>query len=98
MHEEKTRCFRLDGDEIEVQFLFDPDAKMYFWDFPDFQEAPRLSPRGRRWVNATRDDCPLAEGEYNDCGSCRFYKAEHPGDLIGICENDLLSIERKEEA
>ncbi len=98
MREEKSRCFRLDGDEIEVKFLFDPDANMYFWDFPDFQEAPRLSPRGRRWVNATRDDCPLAEGEYNDCGSCRFYKAEHPGDLIGVCENDLLSMARKEEA
>ncbi len=86
----KKRVYCLDDDTVEVDFVFDAETQLYFGDFPDFSENPRHSPRGRAWVNVTNDVCPFAEEEYGDCGSCKFFRCEHPGDLIGICENEHL--------
>ena len=86
----KQRVFCLDNDTVEITFVFDTESQMYFGDFPDFSENPKYTPRGRPWVNVTYDACPYAEEEYGDCGSCRYFRCEHPGDLIGICENQNL--------
>ncbi|MBE5922640.1 MAG: hypothetical protein E7269_07805 [Lachnospiraceae bacterium] len=55
---------------------------------PDFVENPRFTPNGKPWVNVTNVGCPYAEKDFDDCGSCRFFRQERPGDLIGICENE----------
>lgn len=90
MADRKKRIYCLDGDTVEVSFILDAETQLYFGEFPDFLEKPRSTPRGRPWVNVTHDTCPYAEQEYGDCGSCKFFRCEHPGDLIGICENELL--------
>lgn len=89
-----NRQFILYGDTVDVMFIYNESLHRYFGDYPDFDSSPRTTPCGRRWVNATKEDCPYADKTYGDCGSCKFYKCEHPGDLIGVCDNDEL---RKEE-
>lgn len=89
-----NRQFVLYGDTVEVIFFYNEPLDRYFGDYPDFDQSPRITPCGRRWVNATKEDCPYADKKFGDCGSCKYYKCEHPGDLIGVCDNDQL---RKEE-
>lgn len=90
MTEIKKRVYSLLGDIVEVNLVFDTESEMYLGEFPDFAETPRYTPCGRPWVNVTYDGCPYAEDKYGDCGSCKFFRCEHPGDLIGICENENL--------
>lgn len=94
MAERKKRLFRLDGDELPVEFVFNDEHGIFIGDFPDFYESPRITPSGRPWKNATFDDCPFADMHYGDCGSCNYFKTEKPGDLIGICTNNDLRKER----
>lgn len=91
---EKTmiRSYRLDGDLLEVLFIYDEEWKRYSGVYPSFDEHPRITPEGRNWVNTWNDGCPYAEEDFSDCGSCRFFRREHPGDLIGVCDNpDLIN-------
>lgn len=94
MTKSKNRLYCLYDDTVEVIFSYDESSDRCFGEYPDFDECPRTTPCGRRWVNATKEDCPYADKNYGDCGSCQFFKCEHPGDLIGVCDNELL---RKEE-
>lgn len=86
--ESKYRSYRLDGDVIEVPFSYDSSTGMYFGEYPDFSETPRITPRGRRWVNAIGEGCQYADDAYGDCGSCPYFKPEQAGDLIGVCTHE----------
>lgn len=90
MTKNKNRLFSLYNDNVEITFVYDQSLDRFFGEYPNFDENPRITPCGRRWVNATKDDCPFANQEYGDCGSCNFYRCERPGDLIGVCENEQL--------
>ncbi len=94
MAKTKNRKYCLYGDNVDVVFSYNEELDRYFGEYPDFDKSPRKTPCGRRWVNATKDDCLLANENYGDCGSCEFYVCELPGDLIGVCANEHL---RKEE-
>ena len=85
-----NRRFSLYGDVVDVIFFYNEPLDKYFGDYPDFDKSPRTTACGRRWVNATKDDCPYTDKEYGDCGSCRYFQCEHPGDLIGVCDNEEL--------
>lgn len=91
----KNRLYRLDDDSVSVTFTYDEAMDMYFGDYPDFSDSPRITPNGRPWVNVTADGCLYADEEYGDCGSCKFFRCEAPGDLIGICENENLLQEKR---
>ena len=97
MNDVAKRCFTIDGDTVEVKRVFDEKIGLYIHDYPDFKENPRVTPCGRPWVNVTRDDCPYADKEYQDCGSCKFFICERAGDLIGVCDNEQLRLNRKED-
>lgn len=88
----KNRLYTLDGDVVAVPFIYDNEMNGYFGNYPDFKEMPRLTPEGRQWVNVTMEGCPYADTDYGDCGSCQFFRCEHPGDLIGICDNEKLRV------
>ncbi len=92
----KTRLYRLDGDTVEVSFSYDSQNDRYFGDYPDFSETPRRTASGKPWVNVTWDGCNFADEEFGDCGSCKYFRCERPGDLIGICENEKLIEQRKD--
>ena len=94
--EEVKRLFTIDGDTVIVSQIYDPLIKEYINDYPNFIETPRITPTGKPWVNVTRDDCPYADETYGDCGSCKYFRSSHPGDLIGVCENKKLLVEREE--
>lgn len=89
-----TKSFCFDGDICEVLFIYDPESGKHFGEYPDFEETPRYTPLGKPWVTAMRDGCPHGVSKYTersrclDCGSCIYFKQEHPGDLIGVCENE----------
>lgn len=93
----KKRLFCIDGDVVEVVFTYDASTDCYFGDYPDFKLCPRVTPRGRRWVNVTAEDCPFADADYCDCGSCEHFRCECPGDLIGVCNNEYVNVSREEE-
>ncbi len=93
----KKRIFQLDEDSVEVIFTKNDKFNIYFGDYPDFSENPRYTPNGRPWVNATRIGCPYSNIIYDDCGSCSHFLREHSSDLIGICINDAMRINKKEE-
>ena len=93
----KIRLYKLDGDTVEVAFIYDSELDRHFGEYPDFTESPRITPSGRRWVNVTTEGCPYADERYGDCGSCKHFRCERDGDLIGICDNELLVITGKEE-
>lgn len=90
---EKKRSFCMDGDCVEVSLVYDPELKREIYDYPDFEEHPRTTPLGRPWVNVTKDNCPYSDEDYDDCGSCGYFRSQRPGDLIGVCDHDL----RKED-
>ena len=96
MSESEYRLFSVDGDTVRVGRVYDEEMKMHRHEYPDFEKTPRLTPNGRRWVNVTKDNCPYADGEYGDCGSCGFFRSEQRGDLIGVCDNEQLIIQGKE--
>lgn len=91
----KLRTVMIDGDSVEVSRVYDPEIREYFDEYPDFQVHPRSTPNGKPWVNVTYDECPYADEEYGDCGSCRFFRSERPGDLIGVCDNENLRREKE---
>ncbi len=97
MNDEGKRLFTIDGDTVEVRRVFDERIGAHIHDYPDFCKNPRVTLAGRPWVNVTRDDCPYADEEYGDCGSCKYFRSESAGDLIGVCDNEQLRLQRKEE-
>ena len=72
----KTRFYCLYGDTVNVVFNYDEESGKYFGDYPDFEDNPRFTPCGRRWVNSTKDDCTCTDNKYGDCGSCKHYVCE----------------------
>lgn len=96
MNKPKKRIYTIDGDTVEVHRVYNEEIGRYMDDYPDFKTKPRSTPHGRLWVNVTRDDCPHADERFGDCGSCRFFRSERPGDLIGVCDNEDLMTIRKE--
>jgi len=87
------RIFSLDGDTVKVDLSFDEKMGCFVRDYPNFSIHPRSTPSGRIWVKVTRDDCPFADAEYRDCGSCRFFLSERVGDMIGICTNEKTMVQ-----
>ncbi len=96
METKKSRIFTLDGDTVEVKLVYNNELEQHIYDYPDFKTSPRITPMGTRWVKVTDDGCPYSDKEYGDCGSCRFFRCESPGDLIGVCDNEELTEKRKE--
>ena len=94
----EIKLYTLDGDTVSVSRIWDEEIGCFVGDYPNFKENPRFTPSGRKWVNVTYDECPFAEKEYSDCGSCRYFKCERKGDMIGICTHPefLINEERKD--
>ena len=90
MEQLKSRTIKLDNDEVVVSFIYDEKHKVWNGDYPDFEENPKYTPRGRPWVNVISDGCPFTTEEYGDCGSCRYLLKEIHTDLIGVCMNDKM--------
>ncbi len=86
----EKRAFCVDSDTVHVEFLYDEKFDVWIGDFPYFDEEPRLTPNGRRWKNVSSTDCPYADPQYRDCGTCPHLKKQNPTDLIGVCFNDKL--------
>lgn len=93
---ERTRVFRVDGDEVAVRFRLHEKSGLYLGIYPDFTTEPRRTPGGRPWVNVTIEGCPYAPQPYNDCGGCEYLKKEHSGDLIGVCFHKAYRLEEVE--
>ena len=93
---EKIRLYQLDSDAVEVVFYHNEELDRYFGEYPDFSDDPRYTPGGFPWVNVT-GGCDYSDDEDIDCGSCRFFVSENKGDLIGICKNEKLKRQIKEE-
>lgn len=97
MEHKKSRIFRLDGDSVEVYLVYDEDIGGYVYNYPDFNDTPRITSSGKRWVNVINSGCPYADKKYGDCGSCEFFRGERPGDCIGICINDKITSRKETE-
>lgn len=96
--ENEIKLYTLDGDTVSVSRIWDNEIGDFISDYPNFKQNPRITKSGKKWVNAVYDECPYADKEYSDCGSCPYFKCESKGDMIGICIHPELVIneERKE--
>lgn len=83
MEEAKIRKFTLDSDSLTVTYQWDPASGKYLGNYPDFDQIPRYSPHGYRWVDVTMP-CVCNRGK-TECGNCPYMLKEEPDDLIGIC-------------
>lgn len=85
----KYRQYNFEGIIVDVLSEYDERSGIYFDDIPDFEEKPIYTPTGKPLVSAIQDKCRYYESNNADadCGSCAFYKPNHPGDLIGVCTN-----------
>lgn len=84
---------------IKILSRYDEDIGKYIDEIPDFEEEPTFTPSGKPLVSAVQDRCPFAETEgMPDCGSCKFYRTNSPGDLIGVCINENNLKQRKKES
>lgn len=95
MEHKKRRIFYVDGDYLEVLFYYDEEAGQHFGEYPNFEEEPRYTPSGRKWVNVTTVGCPHADIDYDDCGSCQHMRREQAMDLIGVCYNSVYQKKEK---
>ncbi len=97
MDKKRSKTFCIDGDNVEVELIYDEEIGRCVYDYPDFEINPRYTSKGRKWVNATFSSCPYADKNYGDCGSCKFFTCEKQGDLIGVCSNEeyILSFNEK---
>ena len=99
MAEIKTKTYHLDGDLLQTILRFDPQCRLWFEDYIDFENEPRYTPNGRRWKNATDEGCPHADPKFRDCGTCPMLRKQHPKDLIGVCFHEgLRNLRFPEEA
>ncbi len=90
MIDDKKKVFALDGDYLEITFIYDEHCKKHLGEYPDFIECPRITPGGRKWVDVITEDCQYADGEDKTCGTCSFMLKQDEKDIIGICMNDNL--------
>ncbi len=90
MAEERSRVFNLDGISVKVLSRYDERCKRYIDEVPDLEEQQIYTKSGKLIVSAVQDSCQNADTgtNENDCGSCKFYRPEHPGDLIGVCMHE----------
>lgn len=96
MKRNKRKTISLDGDSLEIVFIFNEELRRHFGEYPDFSEVPRYTPMGRPWVNVTNEDCPFSEGEYGDCGSCPYLLKQSTKDLIGVCTHEKKRKDKNE--
>ena len=86
-----TRSYCFDGDICDVVFRLSESCGKYIGEYPDFEEYPRYTPEGRKWITALQTACRHSQNKYSesmpceDCGSCLFFIKEQQGDLIGVC-------------
>ncbi len=90
---QKTRTFCVDGDTVHVELYFGDDSGVWLGDYPFFDEEPRFTPSGRRWKHVSFTDCPYADPQFRDCGTCPHLRKEKQSDLIGVCFNEVLRVE-----
>ncbi len=89
-----TRTFCFDDDICDVLFRYDDTFDKYCGEYPDFEEQPRYTPKGRMWITAMQSACPHSKNRFfeqrrcEDCGSCAFFLTEKQGDLVGVCSNE----------
>ncbi len=85
----KYRKYNFEGTAIEILSEYDEHSGLYFDNIPDFEENPLYTPTGKPIISAVQDRCRHYDSGDNegDCGSCRFYQPNGPGELIGVCVN-----------
>ncbi len=91
---ENQKTYNLDGDFLEVTFHYDELSGKYLGDYPEFADEPRYTPGGRKWADAITDDCPYADGTDKMCGTCSFMLKQDETDIIGVCGNDKLRLDK----
>ena len=90
MSARKIRKYKIDDDEIEVEYVLDPENGRWYGNYPVFNETPRHTPNGRPWKNVFEQGCPHSTSEFGDCGGCSFFKREQDRDVIAVCFNENL--------
>ena len=90
MPDRKKCLFSVDGDTVEVEFVYDPKLKRWYGEYPVFEEMPRHTPSGRPWKNVFQSDCAYGDSQLGDCGGCSYFRRENPGDVVAVCFCDEM--------
>lgn len=90
MTDREIRRFAIDGDVLEVEYVFDPESRRWVGNYPVFEETPRFTPEGRPWKNVFGSECDYSDSEFGDCGGCSFFRREDPLDVVAVCYHEEL--------
>lgn len=74
MSDRKIRRFTMDGDTVEVEFVYDSQYDRCYGEYSVFEETPRYTPAGRPWKNVFETDCAHGDSEFGDCGGCSYFR------------------------
>ncbi len=92
MEKVKIKTFTVDGDSVNVKFVYDEKYGVWIGEYPYFEEEPRVTPSGRPWKNVTETDCPYSDPVFKDCGTCPYLTKQKKSDLIGVCFHEKMQI------
>lgn len=91
MKPDATREYELDGLRLQVTLRYDETTGRYFEEFPDFEESPMYTARGKPIVCAAQDACLHgdcgAQSRCLDCGSCGYFQPLYSDELLGTCDH-----------
>ena len=92
------RRVEIDGKLFEIRYGYYEDYEREAGDpipiYPDLHAVPTFGESGLRIVSAIQQACENFSPKCNgcekeaDCGFCKHYREAHPGDMLGICQNE----------
>ncbi len=89
---EQSRHYEFEGIHLDIPLRYDPRARIYLEEYPDFAQAPLYTPSGCPVLFSGEDACPYAQAaegqDCPDCGSCRFFRPAAPHTWLGVCGHE----------
>lgn len=90
------RVFRCFGRDFSVYYQYSSEDGNTIPNYPDFTVDPMYTEDGMPFTLTVSDNCLQSASASGcdqvcgECGSCKYFLCESPGDPIGICRNKKL--------
>lgn len=106
MHSQRQpyKTYQVGGKSFPVYIEYDEQFNESYPVYPDFEQHPEYTDKGRPFATAEQESCPYCKPDVpgkdppGDCGGCGwFYREQTPYDPIGICMCDTRRLKNGEK-